>query len=189
MYILDLTLDLAADNVALDEALLLHAEDQQETWQCLRLWEPRSTMVVVGRGSTVEREVSVQACQRDCVPIIRRTSGGSTIVTGPGCLMYALVLGIESHPELKSVSSAYSYLLPKIARAIRREVAGVGYDGISDLVVERDRPRKFSGNSLPLPPTTRTVPWNHFERFFPRFDANLAEASSAGTCLSGSPVA
>ena len=47
-------------------------------------------MVVVGRSSRLDEEVHLDACRAAGVPVLRRPSGGAAIVSGPGCLMYAL---------------------------------------------------------------------------------------------------
>ena len=84
MLLLDLTLPGAAENVALDEALLDEAEASSSPHELLRWWEPAAPLVVLGRSSKPEVEVRLDACARAGVPVIRRTSGGATIITGPG---------------------------------------------------------------------------------------------------------
>src|SRR5690349_22350415 len=103
MRLLDLTLPTAAENVALDEARLDQSEADTEASEILRLWEPAAPIVVVGRSSQVALEVDLTACRQSGVPVVRRASGGAAIVTGPGCLMYAIVLSYDLHPELRSV--------------------------------------------------------------------------------------
>ncbi len=146
MQLLDLTLDAAAENLALDEALL-DAAEQAEDKNCevLRLWEPRQLMVVAGSSSRLADEVKLDVCARRGVPVLRRASGGATIVTGPGCLMYAVVLSYQHRPELRSIDQAHQYVLGAIAGVLRQKVPGVARAGISDLVL---RDKKFSGNSL-----------------------------------------
>ncbi len=103
MKLLEITLPTPAENLALDEALLLAAEESGHAQEVLRLWEPASPMVVVGRASRVTEEVDVDACRELDIPIFRRSSGGATIITGPGCLMYAVVLGYEHRPQLRMI--------------------------------------------------------------------------------------
>src|SRR5271163_1030419 len=100
MQRLILTLPTAAENLALDEALLEEAEAAGAASETLRLWEPAESTVVVGRGSQIAREVDATACRQDGVPILRRASGGGAIVAGRGCLMYAVVLSLGQRPEL-----------------------------------------------------------------------------------------
>src|SRR5437667_5341974 len=90
MRFLDLTLPTAAENLALDEALLLEAEAGRGG-EVLRLWEWSRYAVVLGAGCRLA-EVDEAACAADAVPILRRASGGGTVLLGPGCLCYTLVL-------------------------------------------------------------------------------------------------
>jgi len=155
MYHLRLTLETPEENLALDEALLDAAVDGELPGEALRLWEPDDYFVVLGRSSSPEREVHLDACRRDRVPVLRRSSGGATVAAGPGCLMYALVLNIESRPELYGVDRAHDFVLTRNALALTPLAAGVAKAGISDLTIAAgsaggDPPRKFSGNSLRL---------------------------------------
>ncbi len=148
MQLLDLTLGSAAENVALDEALLQRAEQAPGGWECLRLWEPPAPMVVVGRGSCVDDEVDRTLCHERQIPIVRRASGGNAIVAGPGCLMYAVILSYQRRPALRGLRYAHRYVLEKLAAALRRLRPDVTTVGISDLAVGSPTKQKFSGNSL-----------------------------------------
>jgi lipoate-protein ligase A len=145
MLFLDLTLDSPAENLALDEALLLEAEEAAQPREVLRLWEPRQTFVVLGSSSHYHREANIVACRGDGVPVLRRPSGGAAIVTGPGCLMYSLVLSSERRPQLQAVDLAHDYVLDRLAAGIGQHVPGVRKAGTSDLAIGD---RKFSGNSM-----------------------------------------
>jgi lipoate-protein ligase A len=145
LKLLNLTLPTPAENLALDEALLDEAETAGSGHEVLRLWEPEQTLVVVGRGSHVAHEVDLAACRRDGVPALRRGSGGAAIVSGRGCLMYAVVLSHASRPELRSIDAAHRYVLEALAGGLGRFSAGIARRGTSDLAVGE---RKFSGNSL-----------------------------------------
>lgn len=147
MWLLDLTLDSPAENLALDEALLDEAEAAAEPRETLRLWEPRHPMVVVGRSSRVSEEVHSQACAQLGIPIFRRASGGASVVLGPGCLAYALVLSLQRRPVLRMVEHAHRVVLDRLADALRRWVPGVCRRGTSDLALGE---AKFSGNSMRL---------------------------------------
>src|SRR5262245_47391055 len=104
---LELTLATPADNVALDEALLDWAEDDGLEWEFLRIWESQTPIVVVGRSSRIEQEVNLATCHERGIPVLRRSSGGAAIVTGPGCLMFAVVLSYQSRPELRDIRRAH----------------------------------------------------------------------------------
>ncbi len=149
-FLLDLTLPTPAENLALDEALLDEAEAAPEPLETLRLWEPAAPMVVVGRSSKVADEVGLDACCRLGVPVLRRTSGGAAVVTGPGCLMYALVLSLKRRPGLRMVEHAHRVVLGRIAAALAPLAPRVGRRGTSDLALGDD---KFSGNSIRMKQT------------------------------------
>jgi lipoate-protein ligase A len=144
MQFLDLTLPTPAENLAMDEALLEEAECGG-LGETLRLWEPAAPFVVVGRSSRVATEVKMSACRADDVPVLRRCSGGAAIVTGPGCLMYAVVLSHAERPALWAVDQAHCFVLCVVKIALERISSEVEIRGMSDLA---RGPRKFSGNSL-----------------------------------------
>jgi lipoate-protein ligase A len=143
--LLDLTLPAPAENVALDEALLDAAEADELEHEVLRLWEPLQPMVVVGRSSRVAEEVDLAACGAAGVPVLRRVSGGAAIVTGPGCLMYGLVLRYAGREHLRLLDQAHQHVLGALGAAIANVVPGVKHLGTCDLAIGN---RKFSGNSV-----------------------------------------
>lgn len=145
MRLLDLTLASPAANLALDEALLERAEEALEPAEVLRLWEPAEPLVVVGRSSRVVEEVRLANCRQRGIPVLRRSSGGLAIVTGPGCLMYAVVLSYELRPELRMIDRAHEFVLATMVRACESLGLPVTRHGTSDLVLGL---RKVSGNSL-----------------------------------------
>jgi len=145
MKLLELTLPTAAENVALDQALLDAAEEGGFADDVLRLWEPAGPMVVVGRSSRVQDEVDLAACNAAGVPVLRRASGGAAIVSGPGCLMYAVVLRYAEREHLRLLDELHRHVLGTLAKAAGTLIGGVEYLGTSDLAIAG---RKFSGNSV-----------------------------------------
>jgi len=145
MKLVDVTFTTPEENLALDEALLDLAETSHEPQEFLRLWESPTPVVVLGRSSSVTAEVDIVRCRRRGVPILRRTSGGATIVAGPGCLMYAVVLSSAVRPQLASLAGAHDVALNTLVAALSRVAPNVRRAGTSDLAVGN---RKFSGNSL-----------------------------------------
>jgi lipoate-protein ligase A len=142
MYCLDCTLPTVAENLALDEALLLNAEAEGREW--LRLWEWQSPAVVLGSACRIASDVDQKACRVDGVPIRRRSSGGGTVLLGKGCLLYSLVLSYEHNPVLRHIKDSYQFILRKLQDAIKGLGPEVSQAGSSDLAINR---LKFSGNS------------------------------------------
>jgi lipoate-protein ligase A len=142
MRLLDLTLADAAANLALDEALLLSAEEGDGP-EVLRFWELPSYAVVVGAGGSVAIDVNAAACAAEGVPILRRASGGGTVVIGPGCLCYSLVIAYDSAPGLADIRVSNRYVLDRVANALR-PLVDARFEGTSDLAVNGV---KVSGNA------------------------------------------
>jgi len=141
--LLDLTLRTPEENLALDEALLASAEGgtgPTSDREVLRFWESPEPFVVLGVSEKLAG-VKLGACDAAGVPVLRRSSGGGTVVQGPGCLNFALVLSLEARPSLRDVTRSYAEVLGRTARALGPEVEAAG---TSDLAV---RGMKVSGNS------------------------------------------
>src|SRR5260370_5356370 len=102
MDYLDLTLSTMAANLALDEARLVEAE-LDARGEVLRFWEWSARAVILGAGCCLAADVNEAACKDDHVPILRRSSGGGTVLLGPGCLLYSLVLAYDRAPALRAI--------------------------------------------------------------------------------------
>jgi lipoate-protein ligase A len=142
MRLLDLTAPAPADDLALDEALLLAAEDAG-AGEVLRLWELAAPAAVVGAGGSVAIDVDLAACAADGVPVLRRASGGGTVVLGPGCLCFSLVLAYDRAPGLGEIPASNRYVLGRVLAALRPLISA-GVEGTSDLAAGGV---KFSGNA------------------------------------------
>lgn len=144
MKYLDLTLDDAAGNLACDEALLEAHETERLDGELLRVWESQNYFVVLGHSNRIAAEVEIEACDRRGVPVLRRMSGGGTVLQGPGCLNYSLILNTAAH-GLKTIGDAFRFVLERHRDCIA-DLAGadVRIEGISDLTLAG---RKFSGNA------------------------------------------
>lgn len=147
MKFMDRTLATPAENLACDEALLDLAEASGVEF--LRVWESPHPFVVLGYGNRIPEEVNVQACAARGIPILRRCSGGGTVLQGPGCLSYAVCLQIAADSPLATISGTNRYIMEKTAGALRALLGrDVGVQGHTDLVVRVDGQwLKFSGNA------------------------------------------
>lgn len=130
--------------LAAEEALLDQCEESGEG-EMLLFWESTAWFVVLGYANKVAAEVDVEACDSLGIPILRRCSGGGTVLQGPGCLNYSLILRIESRPELQSISGTNRFVMGR-QREIVESALGqpVRVQGHTDLTLGD---RKFSGNA------------------------------------------
>lgn len=129
-----MTLDTPAENLALDEALLEECERLGGD-EVLRFWESRSHFVVLGAGGVLEEEVQAEQCLSSGIPILRRCSGGGTVLQGPGCLNYALVLRRDRRGETATITGTNQFVLGRMAEALEPLCPGISHEGISDLAV------------------------------------------------------
>jgi len=89
----------AAREIDGDFAMLTRAHDGA----AVRIWTCADAAVVLGVSRELDSEVDVEACDRLHVAVLRRASGGGTVLIGPGTLQYAFAL---PHPAGSSASAA-----------------------------------------------------------------------------------
>ncbi len=140
MKLLDHIYATPAENLACEEALLELAETSGGEG-VLRFWESPDYFVVVGYSNKIATEVDVEVCRADGISIYRRCSGGGTVLQGPGCYNYALVIPAPS----ENVTETNRFIMER-NRAAMEKLLGmpVNVQGFTDLTADG---RKFSGNS------------------------------------------
>lgn len=129
---MDVSLPDPSANLQLDEQLLLDGDG------VLRVWESASECIVMGRSGRAEREV----CEPFRVPVLRRCSGGGTVVLGPGCLNYAVVLPMAWDARWRDVAFSMRWVMRRMRTALA--LPGLRLAGQCDLAL---RGRKVSGNA------------------------------------------
>ena len=150
MKYLDLTLPSPAGNLACDEALLELCEEGKEG-EILRFWESQELFVVVGYANKAAKEVDLAACKTASIPVLRRLSGGGTVLQGPGCLNYSLMLRIGESGPLASITGTNKFIMAKQKAALETLTwKAVSIEGDTDLALGRFNAMeglKFSGNA------------------------------------------
>lgn len=144
MRCLNCTFDSPEANLAADEALL-DAAEAGESGEVLRFWESPDYFVTLGYTNKIASEVDEAACRARDIPILRRVSGGGTVLQGPGSFNYAVILDSESRPELQSVTGANTSIMARQRDTLSALLdSSVEVSGHTDLAL---RGRKFSGNA------------------------------------------
>lgn len=106
------------------------------------LWQAAEPVVVIGQSNAIAEHVDEPACAADGIPVLRRFSGGGSVVLAPGCLNYAVALSFDVRPDLIDVAWSFAAILRDIARGLGVESVSLG--GGTDLVMNG---RKVSGNA------------------------------------------
>lgn len=142
MQFVDYSTRSAARHLACDEALL-HFAEKDQIGECLRVYEVRQPAVVLGIQDEYERAARVDLCREHDVPILRRRSGGGTVLLAPGCLLYSLILR-RDRSALQSVTRSYEWILTRLCHAISTREVSVEHAGISDIAWDG---RKVGGSA------------------------------------------
>ena len=165
MYFLNDRTSTAEELLARDEGLLdamemvaseISGEEVEsplltEGIEALRIWEFDRPVVVLGRSSRISEEVDATRCEEEGVRVLRRSSGGATILAGPGCLMYSVLIDYRSRPGWRMLDAAHQEVMSKLGRATQRSLDNFGinkrvkWQGTCDLTIDN---KKFSGNAL-----------------------------------------
>lgn len=145
MRIKDISFDSPQKNLDFDDILLLLAE-KHEAGECLRFWESPSTFIVLGRIGKEDEDVDLGQAQKDNIPVLRRSSGGGTVVQGQGCLNYTLVLSKHNYQVLNDLRKSYAWISEKVIGALESQGIKAYFRPISDLATGQNE-KKFSGNA------------------------------------------
>lgn len=141
---LDLTKPSPEENLALDELLLEKAESGLIS-EGLRFWESPTYFAVLGHSKKAQEELHLDHLAADNIPALRRISGGGTVLQGPGCLNYALILNIEGK-TLTDITADNCHIMTRIKNALATLTdQKIEVSGITDLTIDG---LKFSGNAM-----------------------------------------
>ena len=138
--LIESTVGTIQDELEIDDALLAASNESV----LLRFWELESTAVVLGRGKTSAQDVFEEACLSDGVPIVKRSSGGGTVLQGPGSFNYSLILPIQSYDALSTISDTNRFIMQSHCEALKPLEADLNVSGITDLCI---KDRKINGNA------------------------------------------
>jgi len=145
MLLRDISFKSPQENILFDDVLLYLAE-KREGAEILRLWESKRTFVVLGRVSKMEDDVRLDQVKKDNIPILRRSSGGGTVLQGSGCLNYSLILSKEKTPNIADLHNSYVYILRKMIRVLKKLDINAVFYPISDIAIKETK-KKVSGNA------------------------------------------
>jgi lipoate-protein ligase A len=145
MKVLDLSFPDPQQNLSYDDELLLKA-DKAGGGEVLRFWESPKVFVVLGRTCDESGEVYGEVCSREGVSVLRRSSGGGTVVQGPGCLNVSLVLSKARHSDFAVITRSYEHILKSVITVLGSCGIKAEFRPVCDLVTASGE-KKFSGNA------------------------------------------
>ncbi len=129
------------ESAAMDEAIL-EAHSEGLVGNTLHYYRRSQPTVSLGYFQKVQEAVNLEECDRRGVALVRRKSGGSSIYTDPGQLIYGLVVKESDLPG--EHAEAFRVVCSALARAISSFGVIASYRPMNDVEING---RKVSGNA------------------------------------------
>ena len=145
MQLKEISFNQPEENILFDDVLLYLAE-QGKGDEVLRFWESPKIFIVLGKIGSPKDDIHIEKALRDKIPVLRRSSGGGTVLQGQGCLNFSLILSKEKHPKIHDLRKSYRYILDKVIGSLSLCGYECVFKPISDIALKQDE-RKFSGNA------------------------------------------
>ena len=121
-------------------------EQGQECSHLLRVFESKTTCVVLARSNDPSREVNQDYCAESNIPVLRRRGGGGTVVLGPGCQIVTFAFFARSlFDNSRYFSIINDCWIAALERAAGIQAGTIHQRGISDLAIGN---KKIAGTSL-----------------------------------------
>lgn len=127
---------------AADDAIA-QARKEGKISNTLHFYRRNPAAISVGRSRKLKEDVNETACQRHNVKIIRRTTGGGSIFTDEGCLIYSLVFNINDFSFLTK-ESIFKDICNVLVQALQKLDVTASYKPPNDILVNG---RKISGSA------------------------------------------
>lgn len=145
MQLRDISFQSPAENILYDEVLLQLA-DKHSAGEFLRFWESPEIFVVMGLIGKEHEDVNLDVIKKEGIKLLRRTSGGGTVLQGPGSLNFTLVLNKDRHPDLQDLRLSYSWISAKVIETFKVMGVDAVFKPISDIALAKNN-KKISGNA------------------------------------------
>ncbi len=144
MLLKDLSFKSPEENILYDD-VLLHLAEQGQGGEVLRFWESQQLFVVLGRICKIKDDVNEEEVKKDNISVLRRSSGGGTVLQGKGCLNYTLILS-KDNPDIADLRKSYQLILNKVIAVLKNLGVEVSFLPISDIALTKNQ-KKISGNA------------------------------------------
>ena len=129
------------ENMAADEALLLHCERGGDGFPALRFYWWSQPTLSLGAKEKLADAANLEACRKLGIALVRRSTGGRAVLHNRE-LTYSIVGRSDREPFKGSVTESYR----KIAEALR---AGIASLGVELELADASREKRGRGAHLP----------------------------------------
>lgn len=125
----------AAFHFAAEEYAMAHFGRQP----VMMIWQT-GPCAMLGRNQIADAEIDLNLARRRGIQVVRRSSGGGTIFTDAGTLLFTMILSFRPGDDCKQMER--EQVARPVARALRRLGIPAIVEGRNDMTVEG---KKFSG--------------------------------------------
>ncbi len=140
--VIDLTVNTAAMNMALDEAIS-EAVRTKASLPTIRFYKWKPSAVSIGYFQGLKDEVDVELCKKTGVDIVRRRTGGGAVYhDSNGELTYSIIAPESFFP--KGITESYQTICGWIADALGKLGIAAEFKPINDIIAAG---KKISGNA------------------------------------------
>lgn len=134
----------AADNMAIDEAILKHVTAGEST-STLRFYTWNPSAVSIGYFQGIEQEVDLALCEKNNVAVVRRLTGGGAVYHDQkGEITYSISIK-DTYPGMPAkVLDSYQVLCAGLIQGFANLDISAEFKPINDIIVND---KKISGNA------------------------------------------
>ena len=140
--IIDLSVNTAAMNMALDEAIS-DAVRQKESLPTIRFYKWKPSAISIGYFQSLVDEVDVDLCKKRGVDFVRRRTGGGAVYhDSSGEVTYSIIAPESFFP--KGITESYQAICSRIVNALAKIGIAAEFKPINDIIAAG---KKISGNA------------------------------------------
>ena len=129
-------------NMAKDHAIL-HGVSHEKLLPALRIYRWIEPAVTIGYSQNISDTVNKDYCNEKKIPIIRRESGGGTVLHHME-LTYSFTSQLDSGLIPQSVDDSFRKIISPIMNTLKIFIDGVEYKPLNDIIVNK---KKISGSA------------------------------------------
>ena len=113
------------------------------TGDSMLVWQPATTIIVLGQSNTPERSLIMENVMSSGLAVTKRPTGGEAVILTP---RMAVITVAREYPDMTPSKSFFSWINNRIILALATQgVTGLGTKGISDITVGD---KKILGSSM-----------------------------------------
>lgn len=127
---------------AADEAISI-LRKQNRISDTLHFYRRNKPTISVGRSRKIEDDINLDMCKKNNVEIVRRSTGGGTIFTDEGCLIYSLIFD-RSDYNIKSPNETFEKICNCLISSLSKLNIKTVYKPPNDVMLDN---KKISGSA------------------------------------------